>query len=183
MFVRTKRVKIRNASYEYLQVVNNSRFRNKIKQKVIATLGRLDALRGKGDIDGILQSLSRFSDELTVTQKLQEGSVKSDWVKSWGACLVFEKLWKNVGLDRIIHKLATQSNFQFGLERAVFASVLNRLVNPRSDLGTHSWLRQVHGDGFAGLELHHLYRAMDFLADHQPEIEKALFDRGRDLFD
>ena len=183
MFVRTKKVKIRKATYEYLQVVNNSRFGNKVKQKVVATLGRLDALRDNGDIDGILRSISRFSDELTVTQKLQEGSVKSNWVKSWGACIVFEKLWKNVGLDRVIRELAAQSNFQFDLERAVFASVLNRLVNPRSDLATHSWLRQVYAEGFDRLDLQHLYRSMDFLADYQPEIEKALFDRGRNLFD
>jgi len=183
MFVRTKKVKIKEATYEYLQVVNNTRIKNKIKQNVVATLGRLDALRDNGDIDGILQSLSRFSDELAVTKKLQDGSVKANWVKSWGTCLVFEKLWKNLGLDCIIHELADQSNFQFDVERAVFASVLNRLVNPRSDLATHSWLRQVHAGGFDGLDLQHLYRAMDFLADYQPEIEKALFNRGRDLFD
>jgi len=183
MFVRTKKVISCETTYEYLQVVNNSRSKGKIKQKVIATLGRLDQLRDNGDIDGILQSLARFSDEFSVIKMLQDGSVKSNWAKSWGVSLVFEKLWKKLGLDAIIRDLALQSGFQFDIERAVFASVLNRLVNPRSDLATHNWLGQVHTNGFENLDLHHLYRAMDFLADYQPEIEKALFDRGRDLFD
>ena len=78
MFVRTKKVISGEITYEYLQVVNNSRSEGKIKQKVIATLGRLDQLRDNGDIDGILQSLARFSDEFSVIKMLQDGSVKSN---------------------------------------------------------------------------------------------------------
>ena len=44
MFVRAKR----SGAYEYLQVVESQRIDGKVRQRVIATLGRLDVLRATG---------------------------------------------------------------------------------------------------------------------------------------
>ncbi len=97
--------------------------------------------------------------------------------------MVIEKLWKTLGLDVVLRSLASRSDYRFDLERAVFACVCQRLVRPGSDLAASRWIQNVHGEGFDDLELQHLYRSMDFLAEYQPEIEKELFRRGRDLFD
>ena len=183
MFVRIKKVKTAHSTHEYLQIVENYRQKKQVKQKVISTLGRRDKLQQSGALDGILTSLAKFSKQTILINKLKEGSVKSSWAKSWGPMLVFEKLWNTVGLDQIIRKLAMDSDCQFDLERAVFACVCQRLLHPGSDLAGSRWLQEVYAQGFEHLELQHLYRSMDFLADHQPEIEKALFTRGRDLFD
>ena len=183
MFARVKKVKTAKATHEYLQIVSNYRENNKVKQKVIATLGRLDKLQETGEIDGIITSLARFSSEYTIVQNVRNGSVKAKWAKTWGPMLVFEKLWKAAGLDEIIRQCVAGSKSRFDVERAVFASVCHRLLKPGSDLGACRWLRNMYTEGFDGLELQHLYRAMDVLADYQPKIEKALFNRNRDLFD
>ena len=62
MFVRIKKVENR----KYLQVVENKYVGGKIKQRVICTLGRLDKLREKGHIEGIIRSLAKFSQGLKV---------------------------------------------------------------------------------------------------------------------
>lgn len=58
MFVRTKK----SGKYQYLQIVQNRREGKKTVQRVIATLGRLDRLQGKGEIESIIKSLARFAD-------------------------------------------------------------------------------------------------------------------------
>ena len=59
MFVRAKK----SGPYQYLQVVENHREGTKVVQRVISTLGRADRLNAKGDIESLVRSLSRFSEE------------------------------------------------------------------------------------------------------------------------
>jgi hypothetical protein len=53
-------------------------------------------------------------------------------------------------------------------EKALFAMVANRLLEPVSKLACHErWLRdRVHLPEAADLSLEQLYRAMDFLEEH-----------------
>jgi len=57
MFARIKK----SGKYEYLQIVENRRENKKSKQRVIATLGRLDKMQDKGEVERLTRSLSRFS--------------------------------------------------------------------------------------------------------------------------
>jgi len=52
MFVRSKK----SGTYEYLQIVENQRIDGQVRQRVIATLGRLDVLQASGKIDALLFS-------------------------------------------------------------------------------------------------------------------------------
>ena len=56
MFVRVKKV----GPYQYLQIAQNRRQGKRVKQSVIATLGRLDKLTASGAIDQLLRSAARF---------------------------------------------------------------------------------------------------------------------------
>ena len=47
MFPRVKR----SGKYEYLQIVENRRVDGKVRQQVIASLGRFDKLRESGELD------------------------------------------------------------------------------------------------------------------------------------
>ena len=64
MFVRQKRV----GGYTYLQLVENSRVEGKTRQRVVATLGRVDVLEKKGGVDALLRSLGRFADKVEVPE-------------------------------------------------------------------------------------------------------------------
>ena len=52
MFVRVKNV----GPYQYLQIAQNRREGKRVKQSIIATLGRLDKLTASGAIDQLLRS-------------------------------------------------------------------------------------------------------------------------------
>ena len=60
MFARVKKA----GPYEYLQIVENRREGSKTIQRVIATIGRMDQMRAKGEIENLVRSLSRFSEKV-----------------------------------------------------------------------------------------------------------------------
>ena len=57
MFARIKS----SGNYQYVQVVHNERIDGRVRQRVIATLGRLDVLKETGQLDGLLESLARLA--------------------------------------------------------------------------------------------------------------------------
>ena len=60
MFARIKK----SGKYQYLQIVENKKVKGKVKQRVIATVGRMDKLQSKGEVETLVRSLSRFSDKV-----------------------------------------------------------------------------------------------------------------------
>ena len=58
MFFRTKR----SGGFEYLQMVQSHRVNGKPRQTVMATLGRLDALKQTGELDRLLRSGARLTE-------------------------------------------------------------------------------------------------------------------------
>ena len=58
MFARIKK----SGQHQYLQVVENRREGKKTIQRVIATIGRMDQIQARGDIETLVRSLSRFSE-------------------------------------------------------------------------------------------------------------------------
>jgi len=58
MFARTKK----SGKYEYLQLVENHREGAKVNQRVIATLGRLDQMQAKGELETLVRSLIKLKD-------------------------------------------------------------------------------------------------------------------------
>ena len=59
MFARVKK----SGKHHYLQVVENRREGKKTVQRVVSTLGRMDQLTAKGEIEVLVRSLARFSEK------------------------------------------------------------------------------------------------------------------------
>ena len=196
MFVRAKIVD----GVTYLQLVENQRVDGKTKQRVIGSLGRLDAVKESGGIDGLLVSLAKFSDKLAVLGEMKGLDLSVQPKREIAPALVFGRLWREVGLDGVIRDLLGGRKFEFDVERAVFLTVLHRLCDPGSDRQAALWKDTLGVSAFTKLDLHHLYRAMAWLGEELPDaeqdsdptplakrcakdqIEELLFDRRRDLF-
>lgn len=159
MFVRIKNSK----DYKYLQIVQTYREGKKVKQRVVSTLGRLDQLQEKGDIEAISRSLSKFSENilLVLTGK---SDIKSDSLII-GPVLVFKRLWEETGLSAIFKELLSNRKYEFDVELAVFITVLHRLLVSGSDRACEKWMTSYRINGSESLMLHHFYRAMAFLGD------------------
>jgi hypothetical protein len=182
MFFRKKSSGRNGTEYEYLQIVRSYREGRKVRQEVIATLGRTDTLLAGGEIDGLLRSLARFSDKLRVVEAARLPDVAAQPGRQWGPALVFGRLWQQQRIPEILAKLSHDRKFGFDVERACFALALQRLCAPGSDLQGSGWLSTVEAPGFEALALHHLYRTAGFLAEMRAELEQELSWADRDLF-
>ena len=91
-------------------------------------------------------------------------------------------LWQHLGLEKILNKLLADTQAVTGYTEAVFAMVLNRLVEPRSKRGVDKWVNKVYRPQFKELQLHHYYRALDYLAEFKDRIEEELFFHVRNIF-
>jgi hypothetical protein len=195
VFARIKK----SGRYQYVQVVHNARIQSRVRQRVIATLGRLDVLQETGQLDGLLESLARLSDHAAVLNALKNSQITPSRTVHLGPPLVFEKLWKQLGMPDILRRLLEGRRFEFPLERVVFITVLHRLFVSGSDRAAERWYRKYAFGELGKLELQHFYRTMGWLGEplpreQQPDdqglgprlrkdlIEEALFQRRRDLF-
>jgi hypothetical protein len=196
MFVRIKR----SGNYEYLQIVHNQRTAaGEVKQHVIATLGRLDLLRQTGQLDALLASCARFAEHTALLTAHRHGKVAAVAKLRIGPSLVFQRLWGDLGLPKVLARLLEERKFGFDVERAIFLTVLHRLFAPGSDRAAEVWQKRYAIGGVENLQLHHLYRAMAWLGEPLAEdqqagatpfaprcvkdqIEEALFTQTRDLF-
>lgn len=154
MFIRAQT----NAKRTYLLLVENQRVDGRIQQRVLARLGRLDELRASGELDRLLASLGRFSEKLAVLGAHAEGKALTVQTRSIGPALIFERLWQELGIDRVLAALAGERRFGFSLERAVFVTVLHRLFAPGSDRAAEKWKASYAIAEADALELHHFYR-------------------------
>jgi len=192
MFVRIKN----SHGYKYLQIVESKREGKKVKQRVLTTLGQLDALSASGKIDDLTRSLAKFSSIRAILDAHRDGTVQAHRTLSIGPALVFERLWHQLGIDVTIKGQVAARPWRFSMERAIFLTVLHRLLDPGSDRAAERWKEDFQISGTEGIELHHLYRAMGWLGEQSVQlghdarslrcrkdlIEEELFRRNRDLF-
>lgn len=182
MFVRVKTVSQDGRGYEYLQIVRSVRDGARVRQELVASLGRRDLLVATGQLDRLVQALARFSTRLRVVEAAKDERLIAREARSWGPALVFGRLWERQGLPEILNRLAAGRRFGFDPERVAFALALQRLCAPGSDLQGAAWAQTVEAPGFAELALHHFYRTLPWLAAIRHELERELFFQGRDLF-
>jgi transposase len=193
MFARVKKT----GPYEYLQIVENRREGKKTIQRIVATLGRVDQMQAKGEVESLIRSLSRFSEKITLILSTRGNADVRATSKKIGPTIIFERLWQELGIGKIIKSLLKDRKFEFDVERAIFLTVLHRLFVSGSDRSCDKWRRDQRIDGVESLSLHHLYRAMTFLGEEIEDqkdrtpftprcmkdvIEEDLFHVNSDLF-
>ena len=191
MFARIKK----SGKYEYLQIVENRKEKGKVKQRIIATIGRMDQLQAKDRVETLIRSLSRFS-ERTLLILSGQSDVSAEAVKI-GPPILFERLWKETGIHKAMKQLLQDRRFEFDVERVIFLTVLHRLMVSGSDRFCQGWRQDYLIEGTEELDLHHFYRAMAFLGEaikdqsnttafaprcNKDLIEEMIFFDQRDLF-
>jgi DDE family transposase len=195
MFVREKRIN----GYTYLYLVETVREDGRAKQRIIKNLGRKEALAASGALERLASSVARYAERAVVLSQLETGNPERLACKRIGAPLLFGRLWEETGCRAVIEDLLSGRAFEFPVERAVFATVLHRIMVSGSDRACEKWLADYDLPGVDGLALHHFYRAMAWLGEELPAdqqagatpfaprtvkdlIEERLFARRRDLF-
>ena len=89
----------------YLQLVENTRDGAATRQRVLATLGRVDDPETNGKLDALLQSGARFSETALLISSLQAGTLETSATTRIGAPLIFGRLWQQTGCAAVIERL------------------------------------------------------------------------------
>jgi len=150
------------------------------RDEVLYHFGREDAI-DKEQIKRLVSSLSRFLDpsDKTAIQASLNGlgsELRVEHSASMGGTYVLDSIWHRLEIDRTLIELLRERSFGNDVERLLFAMVANRALAPRSKLGMERWVgRKSHIEGLESVQVHSLYRAMDFLIEHGEAIQEAVF--------
>ena len=156
MFVREKRIN----GYTYLYLVETVRENGRAKQGIIKNLGRKEAVTASGALERLASSAARYAERAVVLSQIEAGNPAGLACKRIGAPRLFGRLWEETGCRAVIEDLLAGRGFEFPVERAVFATVLHRIMISGSDRACEKWMADYDIPGVDGLALHHLYRAM-----------------------
>jgi hypothetical protein len=129
MFVREKRIN----GYTYLYLVETVREHGRAKQRIIKNLGRKEALATSGALERLASSVARYAERALVLSQIEAGNPERLACKRIGAPLLFGRLWEETGCRAVIEDLLSGRGFAFAVERAVFATVLHRIMVSGSD--------------------------------------------------
>ncbi|TQM92456.1 IS1634 family transposase [Roseinatronobacter monicus] len=178
MYVRVSK----SGNRSYLQIVEGYRDdAGRVKQKVIANLGRLDKM-GEKDLSALIHGLQRAAGR---PEMLPEPP-KFDSSKAFGDVWVLHQLWHELGLSDALRRALRSSRRQFDAEALVRAMVFNRLIDPTSKIGVVEWLRaETSMPGIDPEAVHHmqLMRAMDALEENKDAVEQAVANQLHPLLD
>lgn len=165
-------------SGDYLRIVESFRGQDgRPKTKTLYSLGRVDSFSAA--------SLKRMGERL---YQLGGGDLKDllgDQVTehgryNYGFYLVYKKILAYYGLDTIFQRITKKKKLTYPLNEVVLLLLIERLNDPCSKRG--SYFNQEEYLGLPPVKLQHVYRSLDYLADHTQLIQQAIFQTGRDLF-
>jgi len=184
MYVRTITRKNKNRpDVAYIQLAHNVRDKEtgQVKADVLYSFGRADQL----DVEAIrrlVQSLSRFLSPEGMLEAQGEGTLRFLWSRPMGGAWILRRLWERLGLDRVMKEALRDRAFSSPVEWAIFAMVANRGLAPSSKRAVEEWVREdvVLGND-EQIKVQHLYRAMDFLLEHEEAIQREVFFATADL--
>jgi hypothetical protein len=190
MFVRVKKI----GPYEYLYLVENAREGGRHVQRAIKALGRRDEIENSDLLDGLIASAARHSRRSIVLSRFYRGELAELRRRSIGPNLVFGRLWEQTGCREVLQRHLHERQFGFDAERAIYLTVLHRLMVSGSDRHASTWRETVTVPGAEAITLDHAYKAMAWLGEDitapgdsqrrscTDEIEEALYAHRRSLF-
>ena len=193
MYPRTVKVRSKNGTInEYVRVVEAYREDGKVKQRVVADLGRKDLLVE------LLPKLRRLLDGDAEGDSNDPADPRVVDASTWGPILVVRALFDQLGLWAILDQHLGHAKGVPFADRA-FVLIANRLIAPASEHGLAGWLETdfvcdrlgrrfvPHWHQRRRVRVHPRqldawYRTLDQLHAAKDQIEVALYHRLRDLF-
>src|ERR1051325_11189293 len=86
----------------YLQIVENHWVDGRSRQRVVATLGRLDHLQAEGRLDSLLASGARHAQQTLLLTALEKGQLDAVSRQRFGPVAIFERLWQATGCGAVL---------------------------------------------------------------------------------
>ena len=161
----------------YIRIVASRRKHGKPLQETVYNLGKVS--------DYTPDQLQRFGTKFFELgggdpRELLEGSIEELGRYNYGYYQLFSKMFRHYGLDSVFKQVVLKNKLSFDLINAVMLMLVERLHDPGSK--RQNFFNQQEYLGINPVELQHLYRSLDYLAENNQHIQRAIFQTGRDIF-
>jgi transposase len=143
------------------------------------SLGRVEDNR----IEELATAISKHLDAINIFNLSKEIDISDTYIL--GPLLVLERMLENLGIKVVLQNVLLQhKRLRFDFEKVVFTQLCSRFIKPVSKLALYdNWVSRMYPELIDHqLDLQHIYRSLDILADHKEEIEKFLYQWKKDLF-
>jgi transposase len=197
VFLRHKRIRKNGKTHTYWLLVRSVRIDGKVRQQVVARLGKLDA-KGRGRARAYANKLtgrrmhpSLFEpreDEFSDVEKVRLKAVRVERSRRFGDVFLGLSLWHALELDEAFDRLMPEGREDIRWSSLAALQVICRLCMPSSDLHiAESLYQQTALDDLLGVPESkvnddRLYRTLDRVLVHKDAVEQHLRDRIGRLF-
>src|SRR5215467_8658252 len=204
MFLRSTNRKKAGKDHRYYSIVENRRLPGgKTAQRMVLYLGEINdqqqaawrkTLEVFDEAEQRFTTMSLFPDD----RELPADAVDSAQVRLsgleltrprvFGSCWLACELWQQLGLDEFWRQRLPQGRETVGWEKVLRLLVVNRLLDPGSEFRVHrqwyvdSAMDELLESSFSVAEKDRLYRCLDRVLEHKPELFVFLKQRWADLF-
>jgi transposase len=204
MFLRSTLRKKDGKAHRYFSVVENRRLASgQVAQRTVLYLGEINdqqqrAWRKSIDVfdeeRGASQQFSLFPDDRPVPEDAVDSlQVKLSGLelrrpRAFGNCWLASELWHELGLAEFWGRRLDSGREGVSWAKVLELLVVNRLIAPGSEFRLHrewflaSAMDELLGVDFAVAEKDRLYRCLDRLLEHKPELFVWLRQKWADLF-
>lgn len=169
---------VKAGGHEYVRLVEAYREGKEVKQRIILNLGRKDRIEGDASFMRLAERLAEIAG--APKQERHLGDVSEGEVRRYGF-IPYKRLWQLFALDEFFaDQQGASPKLRLNLNDSSFLMAVQHLLSPRSKLATferrHDYL------GIPDMDLNHLYRSLDLLADRKEAIEDFVFEQNCTLF-
>ena len=179
----TTRRKSDGTPVRYLQLAHNEwdPATKTSRPKVLYSFGREDTL-DRTVIERLVASLGRLLEPGAALAASTGTGLSFVESRSFGGAWLLDQLWRRLGIDKAMTAMLAGTRRDPVTERVLFALVANRALAASSKLHAAGWIsRRVHIDGLPEVSDDACYRAMDWLHDVAPELERQVFGQVANL--
>jgi transposase len=192
--VLLRTVQAANGRHQYLRLVESLRDGDKVKQRIVAHLGRKDLLAPY--LDALIRLLQ---DEPSPPRWIPASELSTPRASTWGPVLVVRRLFEKLSLGAILNEGRRSLRHGQPLSERVFPLLANRLTRPGSEHALAQWLEDFYVCTTAGSrwmpvwkqsrrvkvdfeQLQLWYKTLDDLLKEKEGIERQVYLELRNLF-
>jgi len=204
MFLRSTRRKKDGKDHRYFSIVESHRLSSgKMAQRTVLYLGEVNdqqAVAWRKSLEVFDEggqsslTLSLFPEDREIPPDAADGlRVKMSGLelrraRAFGNCWLACELWRELGLDGFWQQRLPDGREAVSWEKVLQLLVVNRWIDPGSEWRVHrqwflgSAMDELLGVDFAVAEKDRLYRCLDRILEHKPELFVWLKQKWADLF-
>jgi len=163
----------------YYHLVEAYRQDGKVKQRTLMSLGRVE----DNKLEELAAVISKHLESVNIFNLSKEIDITDTYIL--GPLLILERMLDNLGIRAVLQQVIKQhKRLQFDFEKVIFTQLCSRFIKPVSKLSLYdNWIEKMYPEMVDHqVELQHIYRSLDILANHKEEIEKFLYQWEKDLF-